>query len=103
MAHANQNPWEVQCISSFNFLCCPECAFRTKEKSIFEAHAIENHPKSKTFFKPDPMQKEEISINLLYCCPECNYKSDDMNKFQSHAMENHPASSTFFNNEKGNV
>ena len=44
------NPWVVRSIDSFNFLCCPECVFRSKEKSSFQSHAIENHPKSKVFF-----------------------------------------------------
>ena len=49
----SNNPWAVNCIDSFNFLCCPECVYRSKEESSFQAHAVQNHPRSKAFFKPD--------------------------------------------------
>ena len=54
----NNNPWDVTSINSFDFLCCPECVFRSKEESIFEKHALENHPKSKKFFKPECIETE---------------------------------------------
>ena len=94
------NPWAVSCIDSFNYLCCPECVYRSKEESKFQTHALQNHPKSKTFFKYK-QPKAELDINLKYCCPECTFRSTDMNKFQIHALENHPSSLIFFSQEHG--
>ena len=42
-----QNPWLVENLDDFNFLCCPECAYKSKDALAFFDHAIENHPKSK--------------------------------------------------------
>ena len=44
------NPWEVHSIDDFNYFCCPECVFRSKEDISFQAHALQNHELSKTFF-----------------------------------------------------
>ena len=61
----NHNPWGVTSIDSFNFLCCPECSFRSKEESNFQSHALQNHPKSKIFFKPgEILTKEETVENF---------------------------------------
>ena len=37
-------------IIDFNFFCCPECVYRSKEELTFQAHALQNHVLSKTFF-----------------------------------------------------
>ena len=42
-----RNPWLVENLDDFNFLCCPECAYKSKDDGAFIDHAIENHPKSK--------------------------------------------------------
>ena len=42
-----RNPWLVENLDDFNFLCCPECAYKSKDEEAFVDHAIENHPKSK--------------------------------------------------------
>ena len=42
-----RNPWLVETLEDFNFLCCPECAYKSKDDGAFMDHAIENHPKSK--------------------------------------------------------
>ena len=42
-----RNPWLVENLDDFNFLCCPECAYKSKDDAAFMDHAIENHPKSK--------------------------------------------------------
>ena len=42
-----RNPWLVENLDDFNFLCCPECAYKSKDDGVFMDHAIENHPKSK--------------------------------------------------------
>ena len=90
------NPWVVRSIDSFNFLCCPECVFRSKEKSSFQSHAIENHPKSKVFFSSKQRETQKTGNNLFYCCPECTYKSEDVSMFQIHALEKHPSTSMAF-------
>ena len=44
------NPWRVQSIDEFNFFCCPECVYRSKEENSFQTHALQNHELSSTFF-----------------------------------------------------
>ena len=55
------NPWYVNGIDAFNFLCCPECVYRSKEESSFQVHAVQNHPKSKAFFKQDTDYQNHVS------------------------------------------
>ena len=43
----SRNPWLVENIDDFNFLCCPECAYKSKIEEAFISHALENHAKSK--------------------------------------------------------
>ena len=43
----SQNPWVAQDIADFNFLCCPECSYKSKVEEVFIEHAVEIHPKSK--------------------------------------------------------
>ena len=45
------NPWEVQSIYDFNYFCCPECIFQSKEELLFQEHALLTHEQSKTFFQ----------------------------------------------------
>ena len=45
-----QNPWLVENIEAFNFYCCPECDFQSKDGDYFKRHAMESHKKSKVFF-----------------------------------------------------
>ena len=47
----NDNPWKVENILDFNFFCCPECTFQSKEQLNFAIHAVENHILSRIFFK----------------------------------------------------
>ena len=42
-----RNPWMVEDLDDFYFLCCPECAYKSKDDEAFMDHAVENHPKSK--------------------------------------------------------
>ena len=100
MVDETYNPWAVTCIDSFNFLCCPECVYRSKEESSFQSHAIQNHPKSEAFFKPESTIEPEVEGHVFYCCPECDYKSKDVNVFQIHALEKHPTSLSFFTREE---
>ena len=70
------NPWKVQSISDFNYFCCPECVFRAKEDFSFQAHALQNHVLSKTFFhgteepetdiKKENDEKDEIETNGVH-------------------------------------
>ena len=59
--YESNNPWAVTCIDSFNFFCCPECVYRSKEESSFQVHAVQNHPKSKAFFKQDTDYQNHVS------------------------------------------
>ena len=54
------NPWKVQNISEFVYFCCPECVFRSKEDSSFQAHALQNHVLSRTFFHGTDESETEI-------------------------------------------
>ena len=57
----SKNPWLVENIDEFNFLCCPECAYKSKDEVLFETHAIENHPKSSVLFeKAESSEKTAI-------------------------------------------
>ena len=56
------NPWQVESVDAFFYLCCPECVYRSKEVSTFEAHALQNHPMSAALFSNVPVEvvvKEE--------------------------------------------
>ena len=56
----DQNPWVVENIEAFNFYCCPECDFQSKDGDYFKRHAMESHKKSKVFFS---MSKPETNTN----------------------------------------
>lgn len=69
---AMTNPWAVETLEDFNFLCCPECLFRSKDSSDFQEHAMTNHPLSMTFFDPkdekniknEPFDNESVLIEV---------------------------------------
>ena len=42
MAYASSNPWDVPQIDSFNFLCCPECVYRSKDEGTFQVNIYTN-------------------------------------------------------------
>lgn len=46
----NYNPWLVDSLDAFSFLCCPECVYRSQESNSFQAHALQNHPQSIALF-----------------------------------------------------
>ncbi len=46
----NLNPWLVESLEAFSFLCCPECVYRSKEANSFQVHAMQNHPQSLALF-----------------------------------------------------
>ena len=93
MEDQNYNPWAVSSIDSFNYLCCPECIFRSKTETKFKAHAIEYHPQSKTFFYPVQIQLQEIQRVIptgFYSCSYCDFTSKDHIIFEIHITEYHP-------------
>ena len=46
----DSNPWHVNGIEEFSYFHCPECTFVAKEESLFQDHALENHPLSFRLF-----------------------------------------------------
>lgn len=53
------NPWLVENLTVFSFLCCPECTYRSKEYETFEVHALQNHPLSLSFFNKERIQVKD--------------------------------------------
>ena len=47
MEGQGRNPWLVEDLDDFYFLCCPECTYKSKDDEAFIDHAVENHPNSK--------------------------------------------------------
>ena len=45
------NPWAVSKLEEFLNYNCPECEFKSKEKSEFYKHAIEDHSNAQNYFK----------------------------------------------------
>ena len=78
------NPWLVENIETFNFLCCPECVYRSKEKTSFQNHALQNHERSKPFFLTIENcmkieineENDSVSIDIK---EEHEYKENDNN------------------------
>ena len=52
-------------IEAFAHLKCPECTFESKEKVIFQNHAIENHPLSHGLFGVSNMESNETNFLVL--------------------------------------
>ena len=65
----SKNPWLVKNIDDFNYLCCPECAYKSKDEISFESHAVENHPKSSAFFdrteSTEVIKKKPVILSVL--------------------------------------
>lgn len=57
------NPWEVESLQDFSFLCCPECSFKSKEACDFENHALHKHPRAVCFFEKQLEVKIEDIID----------------------------------------
>ena len=51
------NPWEVENVTAFSFLCCPECVYRCKDETSFQDHAIHHHPQSVVLFNKVPYEE----------------------------------------------
>ena len=41
----------MQSIYDFNYFCCPECVYQSKEELLFQEHALQKHEQSKSFFQ----------------------------------------------------
>ena len=55
-----RNPWLVEDLDDFYFLCCPECAYKSKDDEAFMDHAVGNHPKSKA---SSVFSEEELELS----------------------------------------
>ena len=55
-----ENPWLVDSIQAFSFFNCPECQVKTKDKNVFQGHALQNHPLSFEFFCTSSKKQKEI-------------------------------------------
>ena len=76
MTEKISNPWAVTSIDSFNYLCCPECTFRSKKESSFETHAVGSHLKSKVFFNSEEKLEEHL-LSDKESIKSSEIKSDD--------------------------
>jgi DNA-directed RNA polymerase subunit RPC12/RpoP len=59
----SNNPWLVESVQAFSYLKCPECDFNSKDESIFQDHAVENHPLSFVLFGEN-MDKDDDFIKM---------------------------------------
>ena len=73
-----------------NFFFGPECVYRSKEESSFQVHAVQNHPKSKAFFKQDTEYQNHVS------------EQDPQNKIQNDNYEIKDEED-YFSNDSHNV
>jgi len=59
----SKNPWQAESLQDFSFLNCPECAYKSKDESLFVNHALDSHPLSEEFInnidKPWEKPKKE--------------------------------------------
>ena len=62
------NPWLVENLSDFSYLCCPECDYRTQVEGFFEHHAVNKHPSSIEFFSAEVAdevpEEESFAVNV---------------------------------------
>lgn len=88
------NPWDVQSLEDFNFLCCPECVYRSKDPDNFQRHAVGNHPQSVTFFDKDieikPFTVPEVNFYVKEeqeesnQCQHCEKTFSSISKLRDH-------------------
>ena len=71
------NPWFVDSVKEFTYLCCPECVFRTKEEQTFETHAIQNHPKSQVLYTNAKLEHMDLDGEVVKEEPFEDYKEED--------------------------
>ena len=80
------NPWNVESLQAFLCLKCPQCVFDTKEKDVFENHAIKNHPLSIVLF--GRTLKEETNVDKEFNL-EGNFLADEID-FEDPLQEGEP-------------
>ena len=74
-----------------NFFYGPECVYRSKEESSFQVHAVQNHPKSKAFFKQDTDYQNQVSVQDPQSkIPNDNYEIKDEEDYFSNDPHNVP-------------
>ncbi len=67
LSEFDSNPWHVETLDAFIYICCPECTYKSKESINFKTHAIENHPLSADLFsKAGKEIKEELPDFNIY-------------------------------------
>ena len=74
------NPWDVENLQDFYYLCCPECVFRTKEENEFTTHCVNLHPNALIFFgkmAPETEVKEEPNETTFGIDPVDYVDNDD--------------------------
>ena len=59
----------MQSIYDFNYFCCPECIFQSKEELLFQEHALQTHEQSRTFF--------QNSTDISYANDEQTFRDDE--------------------------
>ena len=96
MTRLHQNPWQVESLDDFTFICCPECTFKSKTESSFQNHALDNHPQCLAFFSENleshGLDNENIDIKEepLISIPE---------ELPSHSIDNQSQCEVAFEND----
>ena len=96
------NPWDVENLQDFYFLCCPECVYRTKEENEFTTHCVNLHPNSMRFFSKDSNVKNEPSEPLDSMDYFDNEIIEDEKKFYNEDIEDIKNNDNFLD-ESNNV
>ncbi len=86
MDSAALNPWLVESIDAFTFICCPECVYRSKEVNNFQAHALQNHPQSIALFHDHGPSPSEPIVKLK-TEPEDLEVAFDLTEFEDHFQD----------------
>ena len=61
----SKNPWQVESVQAFCCIKCPECEYYTKEETLFENHATENHPLSFVLFDTKSDMNEDLFDSIV--------------------------------------
>ena len=61
----DSNPWQVDGIQAFSHFNCPECKYFSKEETLFQDHAEENHPLSYVLFSEVVKDEDTSTIVKL--------------------------------------
>ena len=54
-----ESPWNAA-IEDFLKYCCPECDFKEKNQDGFLQHALDYHPESEKYLKPDDSKEYDF-------------------------------------------